>query len=140
MGRPVKPMILVGAFVLALMGAIAPLASGEDVATAIVIMDNLKLRSFSIVGAVLGAVLSVSVLMDRETSTRNVLMQFSGATIAGIVFTPMFLRYWAVSLDTDSVLGGAALVAMLSTITLHKLVPLYERWLDRKFGELTEKE
>lgn len=135
-----KSLIMVGAFVLILMGAIASIASGEDMTTAVVIMDNVKLRSFSIVGAVLGAVLSVSVLMGRDATTRNVLMQFSGATIAGVVFTPMFLRYWAVGLDTDSVLGGAALVAMLSTITLHKLVPFYERWLDRKLDGLTNKE
>lgn len=112
---------------LVLLGGVALAADGV-----VVIMDDQKLRALSVIGSLLGAFLSVGLLPPSSTDLRQYALKFGGSATVGILVSPLLIRYYSIAVDSDWVFGVSGIVAALSTITLHKLIPYYESWLDKK--------
>ena len=120
---------------LTFLGGIALASDGV-----VVIMDDQRLRALCLIGSCLGAFLSVGLLPKVQDEFKQYAVKFGGAATVGILATPLVIRYLQLAPDSDWVLGVSGLVAMLSTVTLHKLIPFYEAWLDKKLDSVKDKE
>jgi hypothetical protein len=125
--------IAIIACVMLLVGGASLAAEGTPV-----IMDSAHLRALCIVGSALGAVISIGLLPTDTTSMPQYALKFGVSATTGILTSPLVVRYLEIQPDSDIVLGVSGLIAILSTVTLHKVLPFYERWLDSKLNHLTK--
>ncbi len=122
------------------IGALTVLLAGVAFAAdgTVVIVDDARLIGLCIVGSVLGAFLSIGLLPRSSNDLREYALKFGGSIIVGILVAPVAFRYSQITPDGDLVLCISGIISALSTVTLHKLIPFYERWLDAKLNDLTK--
>lgn len=120
--------VVITAWVIAL-GVVCAFGAGE--ATPLVILDDARLRLLTVIGSTLGALLQAALYPDTM-SPRQIITKLVGAVAAGYVSTPLAIRYMSWAPDADVITGVSAGIAVVSTITIHRLLPYYEKWLDSK--------
>lgn len=112
--------VLVSAVAIAAIAAAAA-AVAPEVAHAVNVIDDQKLRLICVAGSLGGAVLSVGVFPPRHIRDMAFKLMCSG--ISGVLFSPVLLRWLGWSVDTDVVLATSGAVALLSWASLQVGVP-----------------
>jgi hypothetical protein len=106
------------------------------------VMDDARLRLVCICGSLGGALLSV--LLFPLPRTKPLIAKLFASGLAGMMFSPMIVRWDGLTLDTDTMLFVSGMVALLSYSMLQMAVPLLNkggaRWLGIKMGRSIEME
>lgn len=134
---------IVTALASALLAAAA--AAGLDAhaaASTVNIIDDQKLRIICIIGALGGSVLSI--VLFPVGNHRQLAGKLFGSSIAGIIGTPMLMRWFAIEPQTDPLLFVSCVVALLSWSILQIAVPflnqLAAKWLMAKAEKFSPKD
>lgn len=92
------------------------------------IWDKEQFRMYCLLGAIGGAFLSVGIAAMKSTGmhqVRTVALKFVSSGIAGLLFTPIAIRWLELPVDVDVVLGTAGAVAFISVTVLHDITPVF---------------
>jgi hypothetical protein len=99
------------------------------------VMDDERLRLVCLGGSIGGALLSV--LLFPLPKTKPLIAKLFASGIAGMMFTPMVVRWMGLQRDTDTMLFASGVVALLGYSVLQMAVPLADRvagkWLGSRF-------
>lgn len=97
-------------------------ATAKEVIQALNVMDDARLRYSCIIGSLGGALISIA--MFKTPHFRPMLAKFLVSSISGIMATPAIMRLSRATLDTDYIMGGALVVAIVSYSVIQVLSPL----------------
>lgn len=117
--------------------------AGIDDLTSVAIWDKSQLRLWCMLGSIGGAFLAVAVLPSHENTgnyTRRIAMKFASSGIAGLIFTPIVIRWRGWPVDSDVVLAVSATVALLAVGTISMLYPIWVKWILGKAAALSKEE
>lgn len=99
------------------------------------IMNDSQLRLFCLSGALGGALISLGLF--KIDSMQEGARKVGVSSISGVVFTPLIMHWWGISLQTDYVLGFAATVALCSWTVLQLVVPMVGGMVAKWFSTKT---
>lgn len=111
-------------------------ANGQSVDVVVSgVMDSSALRLYCISGALGGAFVSICLfpVAEWQVGARKAL----ASALSGVVFSPLLLHWWNMTLTVDYVLGISAAVALCSWSVLQVLAPLVPGVVARWFGAKT---
>lgn len=97
------------------------------------IWDQSQLRMFCLIGALGGAFLAVALFPPKEgagSPVRRLAAKFLSSGIAGMLFTPIVIRWREWPLDVDVVLAVSGAVALVAVTVLHTAIPILLRRLN----------
>lgn len=92
----------------------------------IVIMDDEKMRIVCIIGAIAGGVITTFLSSERDVSFKAIISRALLSTLCGVIFTPMVFQWREWAPNTDRLLAGSAIVAMLAVGVLKSILPLWQ--------------
>lgn len=126
-----KTVTFVAAFTAA-QAAVAAAVKPDDV------FDDFRGASICVVGALIGAFLTVAVFPTRgrteQDRTRNLAAKFGASMLAGVAFTPAGMTWFGLPKSADNLMAASAFVAIFATSALHLAAPRVESILDRFLG------
>lgn len=122
--------IIIAAGIGIISAAAAALLPDPSTASALSIVDDNRLRLICVAGSLGGAVMSI--MLFSVNSPRELAAKLTTAALAGIMFSPMLLRYLRWADRTDAILAVSAAVALLSWTILQSIVPMAAAMLKRK--------
>jgi hypothetical protein len=110
----------------------------------LVIYEDTRLLMCCVIGSFFGAVLNVVVApgasdLDTREAVRRMASKILASLIAGIIFSPMIIRYMHVELNLDSLLFVAGSTSFLAVGVLDGLVPLVLQKLNDFFKSKMDK-
>jgi hypothetical protein len=126
------------AMLAAALSAVQPIVSDaavtvQEVARALTVMDDDRMRMVCLAGSIGGALLSILLFMGDAPKARPMIAKLFASGIAGMIFSPMAIKWANLSVDTDTLLFVSGVVALMSYSVLQKAVPLFnklgEKWL-----------
>lgn len=123
---------------LASFSAMVAAASGIDNLSSVAIWDKSQLRLWCVLGSLGGAFLAIAVLPSHEAFgnySRRLAIKFTASGLAGLIFTPIVIRWQGWPVDSDTVLAVSAGVALVSVGTISALVPYVVK---RVVGKVTD--
>jgi hypothetical protein len=126
---------LLAACLTAAAGALGEISdAAKDVMRAVHmnVMDDASLRLVCIMGSIGGAL--ISVLLYPLPRTKELIAKLVVSVIAGVMFTPMVVRWLNLSRDTDTLLFASCAVALLGYTSLQIIVPLAHKWVGGWLG------
>ena len=97
--------------------------------------DEQRLIAFCVIGAVLGAFLTISIYPSQAKGLqggRLVLMKFASSLICGVVFAPIILRLRNWPLDPTTILAVSVTAAFLGVSSLHFATAWWQKWMHKK--------
>ena len=118
-------------------GAAAAAAALPELTGTSIIDDN-RLRLICVAGSLGGAV--ISIMLFATGSHKELARKLTVSALAGILLTPMLLRYLTWTSQTDAILAVSAIVAMLSWSVLQTVVPMLSRMVVKWAGGLAPKD
>jgi FtsH-binding integral membrane protein len=116
----------------------AALLPDPTTTTALSLVDDNRLRLICVAGSLGGAVMSV--MLFQVKTNRELAAKLTTSALAGIMFSPMLLRYLRWADLTDAILATSAIVALLSWTVLQSAVPILAGIAKRKVEALDAKE
>lgn len=105
-------------------------AAGIDDLTSPAIWDKSQFRIFCLLGALGGSFLSIVLFPPKETSGnlhRKLAIKFLASGLAGLLFTPIVIRWQGWPVDVDVVLAVSSLVAITGVSVISAVIPIFER-------------
>lgn len=133
---PAEVIFAAVASMLAAIGGVNDLASPA-------IWDKSQFRIFCLLGAIGGAFLAIALFPPRErvgNYSRRLAIKFVSSGVAGLLFTPIVIRWQGWPVDVDIVLAVSGVVALMSVSLISALVPVFvKRIVGRAETEDTEK-
>lgn len=97
---------------------------------ALSLVDDNRLRLICVAGSLGGAVMSV--MLFQVKTNRELAAKLTSSALAGIMFSPMLLRYLRWADLTDAILATSATVALLSWSLLQTAIPIATGIIRRK--------
>lgn len=109
--------------------------AAAEVVTRGTILDNAALRTCCLAGSAIGAVLAIAIETEggkqkRQESgneLRALARKLLASAIGGVIFAPLMLRWFQMTLDPDIVLGWSGITAFASVSTLQIASGVYRR-------------
>lgn len=98
------------------------------------ILAHKTLRLYCLIGAVMGGLICIAI--TGGGTVREMAWKWLTGVCSGIVFTPLIIRWAGIHPGIDYIVGASAIVAILAWTSLHKLVPIVDRWLLRRVRKL----
>lgn len=125
--------------IAAIMAANAP-DPHEVMHAALNIIDDSKLRLICIAGSLGGAILSVGLMppppaQSERAFIRRLALRISCASIAGVLFSPMLMRWLHIEPQTDAVLAVSGIVSLASWSVLPLVVAILTKMAGKKLDE-----
>lgn len=102
----------------------------------IVILENFKLASWCVVGAMAGAFLSIFIFPPEGSAkaiTRKLAFKFAVSLVGGVLLTPAGVRSLGYPTDPDYLFFAAGIAAFTSVSLLHRVTPKVEQLFDAVF-------
>lgn len=96
------------------------------------VMDDARLRLVCLAGSLGGGLLSIMIF--PLPTTKALVGKLFASGIAGMMFSPMVMRWSSLPLDTDMLLFVSCVVALLSYTLLQGIVPMANRFIEKWFG------
>lgn len=99
------------------------------------IWDKTDLIKLCVAGSMAGAYMYIIWFQKRgpldvgHEYVRKLASKFLAAGVAGVVFTPMVMKWTHIPLDPDFVLGISALVALCGVSVMQRAVPRISDWV-----------
>lgn len=126
---------------LAWFYALVAAAAGIDDLASVAIWDKSQLRLWCLLGSLGGAFLAVAVLPSHELTgnyARRLALKFVSSGLAGLIFTPIVIRWRGWPVDSDVVLATSAAVALLAVGTISAVYPAWLRFIASKVKKAAE--
>jgi uncharacterized membrane protein len=123
---------------LAVFASVIAAIAGVDDLTSPAIWDKSQFRIFCLLGAIGGAFLAIALFPPREqlgNYSRRLALKFVSSGIAGLLFTPIIIRWQKWPIDVDTVLAVSGIVALVSVSIISALVPIFVKKVVGKFGD-----
>lgn len=114
--------IVIAAGLGIISAAAAALLPDPTTTTALSLVDDNRLRLICVAGSLGGAVMSV--MLFQVKTNRELAAKLTTSALAGIMFSPMLLRYLRWADLTDAILATSATVALLSWSILQTAIPI----------------
>jgi hypothetical protein len=110
----------------------------------LVIYEDTRLLMCCVIGSFFGAVLNVvispgSTDLDTREAVRRMASKILASLMAGIIFSPMVIRYIGVELNLDSLLFVAGTTSFLAVGVLDGMVPIILQKLNDFFKSKMDK-
>lgn len=129
-----KGLVVIGG-VMQLLSAVVILLQAPP---AMELWDEQRLIAFCVIGAVMGAFLSIALYPAQYLSGlkagRVILMKFASSSICGIVGAPILIRWRNWPLDPTTILAVSVAAAFVGVSTLHFTIRWWQKWLEHKAG------
>lgn len=126
-----KTVLIVAALTAAQAAAAAAVPANE-------VFDDFRRASICVIGALIGAFLTVAVFppggKTEQLRLRALSTKFGASMLAGVAFTPAGMTWFGLPKTPDYLIAASAFVAVFSVSGLHIIAPRVERVLDRVFG------
>ena len=113
---------------LAALASLLAAVAGIDDLTSPAIWDKSQFRIFCLLGSIGGAFLAIALFPPRESVgnySRRIAIKFVSSGIAGLLFTPIVIRWQGWPADVDTVLAVSGTVALMSVSVISALVPVF---------------
>jgi hypothetical protein len=130
--------LLIAAGLGIISAAAAALLPDPTTTSALSLVDDNRLRLICVAGSLGGAVMSV--MLFQVKTNRELAAKLTTSALAGIMFSPMLLRYLRWADLTDSILAVSAAVALLSWTVLQSAVPILANLAKRKVESFDPKQ
>lgn len=121
--------------IIAWFGSMLAVTAGIDDLSNVAIWDKSQLRLWCLLGSLGGAFLTVAILPSHEHTgnyARRLALKFASSSIAGLIFTPIVIRWRGWPVDSDVVLAVSAFVALISVSTISALYPVWLKWVTNR--------
>lgn len=116
----------------------AALLPDPTTTTALSLVDDNRLRLICVAGSLGGAVMSV--MLFQVKTNRELAAKLTTSALAGIIFSPMLLRYLRWADLTDAILATSATVALLSWSILQTAIPIATAIARRKVESFDQRD
>lgn len=96
------------------------------------ILDNVLLRSWCMIGAIVGAWIFMVLAPSKEPTLHRLASRFVASAASGIIITPTIIHFAKWPAQVDTVAGLACVVAMCALGVLEKVLPLMPAWISKR--------
>lgn len=99
------------------------------------VFDDVRRIGICVIGAAIGAFLSIAVFPPSsdsdENKTRRLSAKFGASMLGAIAFSPAIMQQLGLPKTPDYLMGVSAFVAVFAVALLHLCVPKLERLIER---------
>lgn len=98
------------------------------------ILDNERLRSVCVLGAIGGAILNLGIYPSPKPGIGPMAWKFTASVLCGVVLTPMMVRWTGVTPNFDTLAFTSFMMAISGVGLVVKLIPAVQRLIFSKLG------